>query len=64
MNHSEVVQVTIRLPIDLKQWLDDRAALYRSSQSSETIRILRAAKEQHEKADQRASTTRAKAEPA
>jgi hypothetical protein len=42
VNRSEVVTVTIRLPTDLKQWLDDRAALYRSSQSSEMIRILRA----------------------
>ena len=51
MSRSEVVTVTIRLPTDLKQRLDDRAALYRSSQSSEVIRILRASldAEQREK---------------
>jgi hypothetical protein len=48
MNRSEVVTVTIRLPVDLKQWLDDRAALYRSSQSSETIRILRDRRDQEQ----------------
>jgi hypothetical protein len=34
--------VTLRLPIDIKAWLDSEVALNGSSQSSETARILRA----------------------
>ena len=36
-----VKTVSIRLPPDLKAWLDARVAKYGSSQSSEVIRLLR-----------------------
>jgi regulator of protease activity HflC (stomatin/prohibitin superfamily) len=36
-----VKTVSIRLPTDLKDWLDAQVSKYRSSQSSEVVRILR-----------------------
>ena len=47
---EEVVQVTLRCPLHLKAWLDQEAFLNRSSQSSELIRLMRAAWPESEKA--------------
>ena len=38
---EDVKQVTIRLPTEVKEYLDRLAARHRSSQSSEVIRMLR-----------------------
>jgi hypothetical protein len=40
---DEIVAVTLRVPASLKQRLDAEVALNRSSQSSEMIRLMRAA---------------------
>lgn len=37
------IQLQIRLPEDVKRWLEDQSALNNSSQNSEVIRAIRAA---------------------
>ncbi len=38
---SDMVQVKIRVPAEVKAWLEAQAALHQSSQTSEIIRALR-----------------------
>lgn len=38
---SNIVQMKVRVPTDVKQWLQMQATLNRSSQSSEIVRALR-----------------------
>jgi plasmid stability protein len=51
-NETEVYPLTVRLPSDIKAWLELEAARYGASQGSEVIRSLRARmdQEQREKA--------------
>lgn len=38
---SNIVQMKVRVPTDVKRWLQIQATLNRSSQSSEIVRALR-----------------------
>ncbi|WP_206364093.1 hypothetical protein [Paenirhodobacter ferrireducens] len=38
----QTIQVGIRFPVEMKKWLEQQAALNRSSQNSEVVRAVRA----------------------
>jgi hypothetical protein len=50
MVRPETIKMLIRLPLDLKRWIEAQAARNVSPQSSEIIRILRARMETEQRA--------------
>jgi hypothetical protein len=50
MERPETIKMLIRVPLDLKGWIEQQAARNVSPQSSEIIRILRARMEAEQRA--------------
>jgi hypothetical protein len=60
--NNDLVPLTIRVPLALRQWLDDRARWSTGSMSSEAARVLRSAMDA-ERQQQRAAAKREAAAP-
>lgn len=43
INTDPISELPIRMPVEIKRWLEERARQTRSTQNSEVVRLLRAA---------------------
>ena len=50
MKETDAVKILVRLPADVKKWLEGQAAYNLSSQSSEVVRALRSRMESEQRA--------------
>lgn len=48
MTRKDDAQFKLRLPVDIRNWIDGQAALNRSSKSSEIVRAIRERMERQE----------------